>query len=215
MICEETAIEEIVSVRNEAEQQLEGERRVDIIFMNVPARKAFLEHRGYAVPDKIDDCEGDGLLLTFALAVAYMTTMLKYITFRGTGRSRNDVFIESFKKLVPRALAHIIKEIWCDISGQASHELVLHIGNSAEHVDDPYGNNSRDWTLVKRNIDDNYLYILAKSKYFREKVCSWYVEIKDAHIGRYDSTSKELRMIDESMVLEKQEDIDVHQVVAT
>ena len=115
-----------------------------------------------------------------------MTTMLKFISLAGKGGARSDNFVESFRNLFPRALPSIITDIWIDLQSIAPHELSLHIGNSKECASDPYGSSIRDWTVVQTNPDDNYTYLLANPKYFREKVCSWYGNVNDGHIGSCD-----------------------------
>ena len=72
--------------------------------------------------------------------------------------------------MLQEALDYILKEIWSDIRDLAPHEISLHIGNSAEHVEDPYGSNIRDWTVIHSSPDDNHLYILANPAYFRERL---------------------------------------------
>ena len=76
-LCCEDAFTEIASDLNQAEEQLEADKRIDMLFINEPARIAFLQLRSYVVPEKIEDCKSDASILTLARADAYMTTMLK------------------------------------------------------------------------------------------------------------------------------------------
>ena len=108
---------------NQAKEQLKADKRIDIFFMDEQARIAFLQLCGYVVPENIEDCKGEASILKLARADAYMTTMLKCITLTGKGGSRNDKF----------------EEIWSDVRDLASHEIFLHVSNSAEHVEDRYG----------------------------------------------------------------------------
>ena len=148
-------------------------------------------------------------MLYLARADASMTTMLKFITLQGKGGSRNDSFVESFRYLLPKALATVIKDIWSDLEVSAPHELKLYIGNSSEDLDDKYGNNIRDWTMVQKNPDDNHIYLIASAKYSREKVCSWYGNVKDGHIGRYDVTTKDFVVITSSLSSHEFEESDI------
>ena len=84
---------------NKAEEHLESEKRIDILFMNEPARISFLQLRGFTIPEKIEDCKGGASILTLARGDVYMTAMLRCITLTGKGGSRNDVFVECFKRL--------------------------------------------------------------------------------------------------------------------
>ena len=209
-LCLDSAFDTIGNEMNAAETELEQEGRVDNLFMNEAARRAFLVLRGYSSSSSIsDEYSSDTSMLYLARADASMTTMLKFITLQGKGGSRNDSFVESFRYLLPKALGTVIKDIWSDLQISAPHELKLHIGNSSEDIDDKYGNNIRDWTVVQKNPDDNHIYLIASPKYFREKVCSWYGNVKDGHIGRYDVTRKDFVVITSSLSSQELEESDI------
>ena len=60
-----------------------------------------------------------------------------------------------------------------------------------------------------RNPADDHLYLLATPRYFREKVCSWMGAVKDVHIGWYDESNSEFKMIDNKMSFSQREDSDI------
>ena len=209
-LCFSSLSVEVGNEMDEAEKELEQRGEVDNLFMNEAARRAFLLIRGYTGSSSIDDeFSSDTSMLYLARADASMTTMLKFIAVKGKGGARNENFVESFRSLLPKALAVVIKDIWSDLEVSSPHELKLHIGNSHEDIMDPYGNNVRDWTVVQKNPDDNHLYLLASPKYFREKVCSWYGIVKDGHIARYDMSMKEFVMISSSLSSHEVEESDI------
>lgn len=210
-LCAVSLSDEIDNEMNVAEREIEQQGKVDNLFMNEAARRSFLVLCGCPVSSSIDDFSADTSMLHLARADASMTTMLKYINVGGKGGSRNDNFVESFRELLPKALAVVIKDIWCDLELSAPHELNLYMGNSSEDETDPHGNNIRDWTVVQKNPDDNYTYLLASPKYFRVKVCSWYGTVKDGHIGRYDSHRKEFVMITSTLSSHAFEESDIEE----
>ena len=200
---------EIANDLRVAENDLENECKVDNLFLNEAARRAFLVLRRFSVSSSFDDFSADPSILHLARADASITTMLKLITIDGKGGSRNDGFVDSFGDLLPKALAAIIKDIWLDLQTSASHDLQLYIGNSKEDVPDPYGNNLRDWTVIQKNPHDNHIYLLGSPRYFRARVCSWYGNVRDAHIGRYDVEKKEVVMITSSLNRYELEESDI------
>lgn len=208
-LCLPSASAEVSDDMNSAEKELEDDGKIDNLFMNEAARRAFLALRGYFVPNSLDDFAADSSILYLARADASITTMLKYINVKGKGGSRNDGFVESFRLLLPKALAVIISDIWTDLLLLASHEMNLKIGSSSQDPHDPYGNGLRDWTVVQKNPDDNYIYLLASPRYFREKVCSWYGRVKDGHVGRYDLQRNEFVMITSCTTIDDVEESDV------
>lgn len=210
-LCLGSLSDEVGDEMNAAEKEIEEQGKVDNLFMNEAARMAFLVLRGYSISNSIDAYSSDSSILYLARADASMTTMLKFINVQGKGGSRNDSFVESFKDLLPKALAVVIKDIWSDLQLSAPHELKLVIGSSSEDDTDPYGNMLRDWTVVQKNPDDNHIYLLASPKYFREKVCSWYGTVKDCHIGRYESVQKTFVMITSSLNCHELEDSDLEE----
>ena len=105
-----------------AENDLENEGKVDNLFLNEAARRAFLVLKGVSVSFSVDDFSADASILHLARGDASITTMLKFITIGGKGGSRNDVFVDSFRDLLPKASASIIKDIWLDLQTSASHE---------------------------------------------------------------------------------------------
>ena len=208
-LCPGSAFDEVSDDMISAEKELEDGGKVDNLFMNEAARRAFLALRGYSVTDSSDEFAADSSILYLARADASMTTMLKFVNVKGKGESRNDNFVESFRFLLPKALAVVIKDVWTDLELLAPHELNLNIGNSNQDSVDPYGNSLRDWTVVQKNPDDNHTYLLASPRYFREKVCSWYGTVKDGHIGRYNSDENEFVMITSSLSIHELEESDI------
>lgn len=200
---------EIETEMNDAEKDLEKEGKVDNLFLNEAARRAFIVMRGFSISNTVDEFAADTSILHLARADASMTTMLKFISVGGKGGSRNDQFVETFRDLLPKALSVIIRDIWSDLQSLASHELHIHIGNSTEDEADPYGNNVRDWTVVQNNPHDNHIYLLASPRYFKRKVCSWYGTLKDAHIGRYNSKDKKFDIINSTLSFDELEESDV------
>lgn len=192
-----------------AEQEVESQGKVDNLFMNEAARRAFIVMRGFSISTSVEEFSVDTSILQLARADASITTMLKFINVGGKGGSRNDDFVESFRDLLPKSLSVIIKDIWSDLQSSTPHELHIQIGDSREDEEDPYGNNIRDWTIVQKNPHDNHIYLLASPRYFRMKVCSWFGNVKDAHIGRYDYREKKFRMIDNNLGCDQLEESDV------
>lgn len=211
VLCYQTSDVSVASEMEQGEHRLEENNEVDCWFLNEAARRSFLELRGYPGSGTSDEFANDDSIITLARCDAAMTTMLKMITVAGRGGVRNNGFIESFRTLLPLALELIIKELWMDISHKAEHELCPFIGNSSENEDDPFGNNLRDYTIVQINPDDNYIYLVASAKYIRENVCSWYGNIKDAHLGRCKQSENEFVMIHKHMKFDEDEmsDVDV------
>lgn len=208
-LCLLESFSDVASDLLKTEEKLEKDGVVDNLFFNDAARRAFFQLRGYSISQDKAESEMDFSLITIARADACMTTILKCITLQGKGGSRNEAFVRLFQDLLPKALACIIKDIWCDIKDIAEHELMLHIGNSGEHDNDPFDNNLRDWTVVLRNPQDSHIYLLATPKYFQQKVCSWIGKAKDAQIGRYDESEGKFQMITETMSFTQREDSDV------
>lgn len=208
-LCLGAASDEVGDDMISAENMLEDDGKIDNLFMNEAARRAFLVLRGYSVSSSVDEFSADTSMLYLARADAAMTTMLKFINVKGKGGSRNDRFVESFRFLLPRALAVVIRDIWTDLQLLAPHELSLNIGDSGEDSVDPYGNSLRDWTVVQKDPSDNHIYLVASPRYFREKVCSWYGNVKDGHIGRYDSLKRKFIMITSTIANDEFEDSDI------
>lgn len=212
-LCLDVSDTDVASEMKEGERLLDEKEIVDNWFLNEASRRSFLDLQGYQLSESTDEFSNDASIITLARADAAMTTMLKMITVGGRGGVRNNGFVESYRTLLPRAMDSIINELWLDIKEKGAHELAPFIGNSREIVEDPYGNSLRDYTVVYKNLDDNFIYLLASSRYLKQHVCGWYGNIKDAHIGRCKDEDDIFSRINSSMKFDDNEasDIDDHE----
>ena len=185
------------------------EESVDHFFMNSAAKRAFCCLRGYNVPTNHKHYISDVSILCLARADAYMTTMLKWIKIGGKGGIRNCDIRDCYQSMLPKAMSAIIKDVWDDLKEAAPTEMFPYIGNSKEIVEDPFGNNIREWTTVIFHPSDNCLYLLARPIYFRKMVCSWFGNIKDCHIGRCLEDDTTFTRIVPSSTLDEVEESDV------
>ena len=171
LICNESMVESLSSDFVQAEKEISRDGSIDNIFMTEAARRAFKHLRGYPLLE-FADCDSSSII-ALARADAGTTTMLIMITIGGKGGSRNDLFIESFRKLLPKSLDTMIRDMWNDLSDTVPHELRLFLREGGSGAEDPFSNSLRDWTIALKSPQDSRVYLLATAKYFREKVCSW------------------------------------------
>lgn len=140
-----------------------------------------------------------------------MTTALQNIKITGKGGSRSNQLVEKYESLVQSSLETIIHDIWEDIASIVPLELKLNFQRISSSSD-PYCNQTRQWTAVIECPNDGYIYLLATPKYVSEKVCSWFGQVKDLHIGRAKKSSTEFERITKSMTFEPLEESDLDEI---
>lgn len=193
----------------EAEREMESEGRIDNLFMNEAARKAYKELRGHQLSESSECSRASVSILSLARVDASLTTMLKWIKVGGKGGIRNSNVNDNFRNLLPRAMDAIIKEIWDDLECIVPHELVPRIAGVETLENDLFGNEVREWTWVLRQPDDdNYLYLLARPAYFSKKVCSWLGEVEDCYIGICKIGDSKFNRIDDNTIIAEIEESD-------
>ena len=195
----------------EIENKMKAEGKVDNIFLNEPARRAFNELRGHEVCPDLDTVHNDVSILSLARADAGMTTMLKWMKVSGRGGVRNSNYNDYFRELLPKAMESIIKEIWDDLEELVPNEMFPYMGLSELSENKQYRNDLREWTCVLMSPEDNYLYLVAKSIYFEKKVCSWLGNVKDGQIGRCHPDETTFTRITSTMKYSEVEESDLDQ----
>ena len=82
-LCYEVSDENVANEMDQADEQLEKDKKVDCWCFNEAARRAFPELQGYSNSNSSIDFANDSSLLTIARADATMTTMLRMINVGG------------------------------------------------------------------------------------------------------------------------------------
>lgn len=193
----------------QVEKAMEREDKVDNLFMNEAARRAFIDLRGHQVSESSTLYRADVSIISLARSDAAMTTMLKWIKVGGRGGVRNANLNECFRELLPKAMDAIIKEVWDDLKSLAPHELSLPVAG-VEGMESDLGNGSREWTWAFKSPEDNNVYLMTTPKYFSEKVCFWIGNVRDCCIGvcpPNQSTFKRIN-VDTSVSEVEESDID-------
>ena len=167
MLCNESVDAKLRNEMLQGEDDYNKEEVVDNIILNQAARTAFYELRSLTTEKAVNDFDNAVSILTLARADACIANSIRHITLPGKGGNKNTSFNLSFNRLLLLAPERIISQLWRELKEIDSSELLLHIGNSPESKDDPYGNELRNWTTVLRNPNDNYLYLVVTPKFLR------------------------------------------------